>query len=258
MLFNKEILFLHPVKTAGMSLTAYFISRLKPPIFYVAQKDHHGIYLNWSEVICLLGNRHGNLPYARDYLQQFANFSIDTFKVIISVIRNPYAIEFSRFNYFAKDIDWIHPNAKEVLLAKQGDFEAFAKEAPYSYSRESGLTGIQHYYEINGETPRNFYLLRFESLDDDLKRLFADSKIRTDRIRSIKHIPKRSLIKKPLSGLMEALSLLQIYRPYRLPQLNRTRKKSSLHDLLTPEVEQAIYNKYRWVFDKGYYQRMRI
>ncbi len=258
MLFNKEILFLHPVKTAGMSLTNFFITRLKAPIFYVAQKNHHGAYLNWSEVVCLVGNRHGNLPYARDYLQTFENFSIDAFKVIISVIRNPYAIEYSRFHYFAKDIDWIHPNAKEVLLARQGDFEAFAKEAPYYYCRETGLPGIQHYYEIDGKIPNNLKILRFEKLDEDLKDVFVGNRVKTDRLRGIKRIPKRDGIKNPLSFLMEVLSVFQIYQPYRLPQLNRTKKKTSLQDVLTPEVEQAIYEKYKWVFDNGYYTRRRF
>ena len=258
MLFNKELLFLHPVKTAGMSLTNYLLSRLHPPIFYVAQENHHGVYLNWSEIICLIGNRHGNLPYAREYLRQFPDFSLDAFKVILSVLRNPYSIEISRFYYFAKDIDWIHPESKEVILAKQGDFENFAKEAPYNYCKESGLPGIEHYYEIDGKLPKNIRLLRFENLDQDLARVFVDNKIKTDKIRGLKSIPKRSVLKAPVSVLTETLSIFKLYKPYRLPQINITGKKNNHRDLLSKESEQAIYNKYKWVFDNGYYERHRF
>jgi hypothetical protein len=258
MLFNNEILFLHPVKTAGMSLTNFFLTRLRAPIFYVAQENHHGIYREWDEIICLIGNRHGNLPYAIDYLKKFSGFSIDSFKVVVSVLRNPYSIEISRFYYFAKNIDWIHPDSKEVLLAKNGDFETFAKEAPYNYSKKTGLPGIEHYYEIDGKIPKNVRILRLENIDQDLNNVFTENKIKTDKARSLKRIPKRNVLKSPKAVLMEALSILKLYKPYRLPQINITGKTNSIRDLLTKESEQAIYNKYKWVFDNGYYERFRF
>lgn len=256
MIFNKEVLFLHPVKTGGTSLTNFLLSRLKSPVFYVSQKGHHGKYNQWDEIISLIGNRHGNLPYARDFLKQFVNYSIEKFKIIISGIRNPYAIELSRFYFFARDIEWIKPDAREVILARRGDFETFAREAPYNYCRESDLPEIQHYYTIDGAIPANMTMLRCENLKDDFKYAFNKNKIRFNRFRGFKNIPKRDVYKRPWGVVKDALSILGIHDTYHLPRLNVSRKDKTLDELLTPAAERAIYNKYKWVFDQGLYKRI--
>jgi hypothetical protein len=258
MIFNKEVLFLHPVKTGGISLTNFFLSRLKAPIFYVAQKGHHGKYKYWNGVVSLIGNRHGNLPYAENYLKQFANYSLEKFKTIISVVRNPYLTELSRFYYFAKDIEWIDPNAREVILARQGDFECFAKDAPYNYCTESGLSGIQHYFTIDGITPSNMTILRCEHLEEDLQNTFVKHDIGMNYFRGFRNIAKRDILLRPISVIEEALSIMKMYKPYKLPRLNQTNKKKSLEELLTPMAERHIYEKYKWLIDQKFYRRIEF
>jgi hypothetical protein len=254
MVFNKELLFIHVLKTAGMSLTHFFLSRLSAPIHYITQKGHFGDYATWSGVITVIGNRHGDLHYARNFLKSF-NLLIEDFKTIISVIRNPYASEISRFFYFARDLNWIDPRAPEVILAKQGDFESFAKNAPYKYG-ESDNPDISRYYTVDGKMPNNMGLLRFENLQKDLAKILSERKIRFSKTRSLKYSTQKLKVKRPQGTIKDVLSILKIYKPYRIPHVNRTKKPYTLEELITPEAEIAIYKKYKWVFDNGYYDRI--
>jgi hypothetical protein len=75
-------------------------------------------------------------------------------------------------------------------------------------------------FEIEGRMPANLRILRFETLEQDLHRA--------------------------LEPFCRKL--------YPLPHLN-----SSVYEpyarFLSPEIEDVICRKYRWVFDRGYYPR---
>lgn len=98
-----------------------------------------------------------------------------------------------------------------------GSFLEFARHAPLG---KRPPTRIEDYYELDGAAPANLRILRYENLERELY----------DAVRPILPIT-HSL------GRYNA----EPHPPYR--------------DFHTPDVEEAIYRKYRWAFDSGYYAR---
>jgi hypothetical protein len=96
-------------------------------------------------------------------------------------------------------------------------FQAFADRAPY-HGRLPGR--LEDWFEINGQMPSNLRVLRFETLEQDLRRALS-----------------------PFSR-----------NHSQLPRLNASEHRPYAH-YLTPGIEKAIYRKYRWAFDRGLYPR---
>jgi hypothetical protein len=167
------------------------------------------------------GVRHETLHQASDTLAGLGR-RIEDLEVIIAVIRNPYDLEVSRFHFFRRGHLGIRGFAHEYAeeLALSGDFAAFAARAAY----HGQLPGrIEDWFEIDGRMPPNLRILRFETLDAGLSRALAP--------------------------------FCRIVSP--LPQLNAS-AHAPYKEYLTPEIEEAIYQKYRWPFDRGFYVRERI
>jgi hypothetical protein len=80
---------------------------------------------------------------------------------------------------------------------------------------------FSEYYTLNGRIPDNMVILRFESLAAD----FAAA------------CPKF------------------LKRTTELPLVNSS-DRGAFEAYLTSEAEQAIFNKYRWLFDNGFYERI--
>jgi hypothetical protein len=77
------------------------------------------------------------------------------------------------------------------------------------------------YYMLNGRIPDNMVILRFESLAADFDAVCS---------KFLKQTTELSLVNSSDRGAFEAY--------------------------LTAEAEQAIFNKYRWLFDNGFYERI--
>jgi hypothetical protein len=240
MLFNDRLLFLHVPKTAGTSVTSFLVRNLKGAITLTEPADLppevDGLqagqrmtlqFRRWRRKLGFLRNphvrriggvRHETLPQASERLQQLGKSLVD-FEAIFAVIRNPYDLEVSRFHFFRRGHLGIRGFAHEYAeeLAQSGDFAAFAERAAY-HGRLPGR--IEDWFEINGRIPANLRILRFETLEADLLRGLAP--------------------------------FCKIVSP--LPKLNASQHAPYMN-YLTPEIEIAIYNKYRWLFDRGYYDR---
>lgn len=134
-------------------------------------------------------------------------------------MRNPYDLEVSRYHFFRRGHlgvkGFAHERAEELALA--GDFAEFARHAPY-HGRLPGQ--IEDWFEIDGRMPSNMRIIRFENLEQELAALIS-----------------------PAAPVVSPL-----------PRLN-----SSAHDpytsYFTREIEEAVYRKFRWPFDRGYYAR---
>ena len=79
---------------------------------------------------------------------------------------------------------------------------------------------ISEYYTVDGEIPGNMKILRFESLDSDF-----------------------ALHCRPY-----------LDRDVGLPVINKS-DRSNHKIILTEKIEGMIYNKYKWIFDSGFYER---
>lgn len=243
MIFNDDVLFLHVPKTGGTSITSYLMRHLPGPVYVTEpavpawrleglrasvrvklwlQNLRRRIgYLRRPKIRPIGGARHETLLEARDRLAQLG-LRIDDFKIILAVIRNPYDLEVSRFFFFRRGHQGIPGLVREKAeeIAMGGDFASFAKTAAY-HGRLPGR--IEEWFEIEGRTPANVRILRFETIESDLRQVlepFCPVASPLPRLNASNHAP---------------------YKRY-----------------LTNEIEHAIYLKYRWLFDCGFYARERL
>jgi hypothetical protein len=238
MLFGSKILFLHAPRTAGTSITQFLIDNIPERLTLLAPSPVADrsiavpaavrirtvlkqLLLNIpgaAQVDGALGIRHERLTQARDALAGF-NRKLAQFDCIISVMRNPYDLEVSRYHFLRRGYLGVKGlsagRAQDIAL--QGDFTQFANLAPFFGRMQSR---IEDWFELNGKIPENLFPLRFETLAQDLERVIG-----------------------------------QFYRIRR--GLRRLNASSHEHykQYLTPAAEEAIYFKFRWLFDHGFYDR---
>lgn len=239
MLFNERILFLHVPKAAGTSVTSFLIRNLRGPLTLTEPADRLTFADNLSPAARIklslrrlrrqfglmirpslrifAGARHETLSEARVALVQFGR-KLEEFDSIVAIVRNPYDLEVSRYHFFRRGHMGVQGLARELAeeLALAGNFAAFAKDAPY-HGRLPGR--IEDWFEIDGRMPENMRVIRFENLEQELVALIPPATIRSPlpRLNASAHGP---------------------YRSY-----------------LTRAIEETIYTKFRWPFERGYYRR---
>jgi hypothetical protein len=240
MLFNDRILFLHVPKTAGMAVTEFLIrnlpgpvtlteppetipSRVALPLRVRAKLQARALLKRWRlwyprRVTLVAGKRHERLAEARATLARLGR-NLENFPVAIAVIRNPYDMEVSRYHFMRLGYHGEGSLARgpDQRIAIEANFEQFALNSRFD-GRPTAR--IEQWYEIDGRTPENLRLLRFEALEDELQRVLGE---------------------------------FYSFR-VRLPRTNVS-PHASYRSYLTPAAEAAIYRKYQWVFDKGFYPR---
>lgn len=218
MIFNDEVCFIHTPKTAGMSVSMTLLRLLRKPVCYLVPDNHaQEQELAIPGVKVHQGLRHEDLAQARSALQRFDRKLAD-FDVVFTFIRNPYDLDVSLYHYLRLGHPWDKGEAQRIAL--EGDYAAFAREAPFLGHRPSR---IERFYTLDGELLPNMKILRFENLDQQIKLHLGEY----------------------LPGFEAA------------PALNATRHKD-YSSYLTRETEAAVYEKYRWIFDKGFYPRVFV
>jgi hypothetical protein len=162
MLFTDNLLFIHPPKTGGMSVTKFLIDNAPGEITLAVPPGHAPIVSR--DLTIIDGMRHETLPEAPAALAASGR-TLDRFKVIISTVRNPYDLEVSYFHHLkkAKAISWMTGLATDLALA--GDFLEFARRAPY---RDPLPREVEDWYQVDGKMPENMRIVRFENLEVEL------------------------------------------------------------------------------------------
>lgn len=240
MLFSDTLLFVHVPKTAGESIVEYLIARLPGQKTLVDEPDwpsvsaglpvsvrlrlrtkallkRSGLWFPRS-VSFVAGKRHARLFEIRDMLAAQGRRLAD-FPAILAVIRNPYDLEVSRFHYLRRGRHGVAgvTRSREQRIAIEQDFDRFAQTAPFHGRLPAG---IEDWYQLDAGIPDNLRIVRFENLKEDLDR-------------AIDAFCPRSA---------------------RLPKRNAT-NHLAYASYLSPRNEEAIYNKYRWLFDRQFYRR---
>lgn len=216
MLFNSDLLFIHVPKTGGTAVTNHLLQVLPRPIWYAYPNFRPD--LAEKGITQIQGIRHETLAEARDVLISFGR-ELRQFQCIIAILRDPYAMEVSRFTYLQKGYPYDRGHNQDLALS--GNFENFAI---YSQNHCGETRPIQSYFLLDGQVPENLRILRAESLETELK----------DVLRSI--------------GVHDAAPL----RRY-----NESQHGEPSH-YYTRAAEEAVYRRYQWVFDHGYYPRLSL
>lgn len=213
MVFSDDLLFLHVPKTAGMAITEALMASLRPPVIYAVQAGHADDAPPGVTVVP--GRRHQNLATADAWFEaEGMPHRVADFRHVLVMVRNPYAMELSRFHYLRKGHEWDRGRAQE--LAQAGDYAAFVDGSRWWFD-------FRDYYTLGGSVPGNLRIVRQEDYADTLALTCGDSFI----------------------------------RPLKVPELNRSHD-SEYRDVMDAALEEAIYRKYRWIFDKGFYPRERF
>lgn len=213
MLFNDHLLFLHVPKTAGMAISRALMGALAPPVIYAVQEGHAGE--PQAGVSVMRGRRHQKLATVDAWFEAAGlPHRVGTFRHVLVMVRNPYAMELSRYHYLRKGHAWDAGPAQ--TLAQEGDFAAFVHGSRWWFD-------FRDYYTVDGHTPDNLRIVRQEDYAATLTLTCGDCFV----------------------------------QPLDVPELNRSHD-SDYRDVMTAELEEAIYRKYQWIFDKGFYARERF
>ena len=226
MIFNDDVMFIHVPKTGGMSVTAYLLNNLPGQIYLTVPEEafeharSRAMFPDVYERLNLLpGTRHEDLAAAKQVAAGLGR-RLQDFKLILAIVRNPYDLEVSYYCHLRKERIRKEGELRRTTgsrsaplawtLAAAGDFETFARQAPY-YGRLPSR--IERYYSIRGQTPANMKIVRLEDIDGGIRALAPYTKGRCS-----------------------------------LPHHNRTIKRAGWRDYITPASEAAIYEKYRYLF----------
>ncbi len=238
MIFSRDLLFIHVPKTGGMSISGYLLEILPKPRYLSHPAEVWNEELPARGVVQIVGKRHETLPEARDVVARHG-FAVERFPLILATIRNPYDLEVSRYTYLRIGYHW--ERGPEQELAMSSTFEEYAVKneqrggiwqtqeltfhdaalgdaAPPDYPNE-----LKDFYTLDGRIPPNMRVIRFENLVPEL----------IDALRAI-----------GVEG-----------HEADVPWVNQSRR-DDFRAYYTPRAEEAVYARYCWVFDQGFYPRL--
>jgi len=205
-----------------MMLTREFLNKLRGKINYTLPSGHLSPsenLLNFSNRINVWkGTRHENLAQAKTFLRENNLQKLEDFEKIIVLIRNPYDYIVSRFHYLSKNQQYNLGPAARI--AAEGDFEKYALKAPRFFRTEGYLL------DEHGRIPENLHIIRYEDFSTTLN----------------------ISIKKYLKEEIDFGDKVNFSK----------RKHYSDYYISNPEIEPAVYKKFKFLFDKGYYSRIVI
>ena len=209
MIFSNEFLFIHVPKTAGMSITNGLLKSLDGKVYYAVQEGH--ARSRYGETV-IAGRRHQTLAAADAYFQDMGlEHRVANFRFVMSMVRNPYEMEVSRFHYLRKGHAWDKGLAQKLALA--GDFASFVEGSTWWFD-------FRDYYTVDGLLPENLYIVRYEDFEQTVQLNFAACFRKTFKTR----------------------------------RMNKSHS-TDYRDYYSRDLEDLVYKKYQWIFDKGYYSR---
>ncbi|WP_434637402.1 hypothetical protein MLC35_01060 [Sulfurimonas sp. NW7] len=216
MIFNDDLCFIHVPKAAGMSVSKFLLKNLKNKnIHYLLPKGHATADEKKINGIQVHEGIRHENLEEAEVRLKKFNKKLSNFKVVIAVIRNPYDLEVSRFKYLQNGHEW--DSGKDAKLAKSGNFKDFALQSSF-WGKSSAE--FEKYYSLRDSILDNMIILRFEDLSNQIN-IFLNDYLESN---------------------------------YKLGKTNSTKRKKycTYYDA---DSEKAVYNRYKWIFDKGFYSR---
>lgn len=212
MLWCNDYCFVHYPKTAGKSLTRFFVKAWDRPINGFISKGQvrelEDCELEKTNIV--VGRGHENLVESRRIIEDDGK-DILAMKAIFVCIRNPYDLMVSNY-HFMRETYKNNKDKANFIVAHNSDFDTFCEEV--------GMTSPRMWMELDGVQPDNLEVIRFETLNADL----------------IANAEKYG------------------YAAPEIDHLNSS-KRGHYSEYVTPRSEKAIYEKFEYLFEKGYYER---
>lgn len=213
MLWNRRFCFLHYPKTAGKSLTRYFLTVLERPVTaYVSAGQMSEVAdVDLTDVNLQIGRGHENMSQANEILAGNGR-TLDSLDAIFVAIRNPYDLMVSNYFYMRE-----HFKGENI---KRNNFQIAANNNFSQYCEKVGVSSPANWMELDHKPLDNLWIIRFEEIEENLEIISAKFNL-------------------PVATLSH---------------LNKSKRKH-FSEYVTDRSEKAIYAKFKYIFDKGYYRR---
>lgn len=222
MVFNEDLIFIHIGKTGGMSCARYLMENLRRPIYNCHRTAENQLQSpKLKHAIPLQGiGRHCTLIEALAFIQNFNGKTLFDFQKVIAVIRNPYTLEYSYYRHMQKpEILEQNGNSPYFYELATSDFQTFIEKSDHHRKNHPQ----EKFFLVDGKIPEVVELIRFE----ELAAAFS----------------------------MAAAPYLKNGEISPIRWAHRTRYLSVIEEHLSPEVKELIYQKHKYMFDSGLYDK---
>ena len=210
MIWTSRFLFLDSHATACLSLVDFIVDRSIDPVHLTSLKPPRSS----SGVVHAKGAPHEHLLDAEDFFNR-RNKSILDFEKIFVCMRNPYGLELARYLEFLEGPTLDACPAQKIAI--NGSFLDFLEFAP---ENEFLPPRLDRYFEALGRMPENLAILRYESLEQDL------------RMNLTPYLTDGNIV------------------------LDLPDDRLAIEGIYDVAAEALCHSRHRWFFDKGYYPRM--
>lgn len=161
MLWCDDFCFVHYPKTAGKTLTRFFVKAWPHPIRgYISRGQVSELSdCNLEETQIKVGIGHENLTRSAEIISE-AGGDLLSMRGIFCCIRNPYDLMVSNYHFMRQTYD---RNKERVnfQIAMENDFVNFCEKV--------GVTSPSKWMTLDGREPENLQIIRFEQMNDDLR-----------------------------------------------------------------------------------------
>lgn len=162
MLWCQDYLFVHYPKTAGKTLSRFFVQAWPRPIGgYISRGQVNELAdceLEKTDIV--VGRGHENLRESAEIVAA-AGGDIHRMKGIFCCIRNPYDLMVSNY-HFMRQTFAANRERPNFIIANENDF--------VNYCEKVGVSSPSNWMTIDGKQPDNLQIIRFEQMNDDLNR----------------------------------------------------------------------------------------
>lgn len=162
MLWCNDFLFVHYPKTAGKTLTRFFVQAWPRPIAgYISKgqvNELAGCELEKTGIV--VGRGHENLQQSVRIVTDAGGHPLDM-KGIFCCIRNPYDLMVSNY-HFMRQTYKANMDRPNFIIANENCF--------VDYCEKVGVSSPSNWMALDGKQPDNLQIIRFENLSEDLKR----------------------------------------------------------------------------------------
>lgn len=160
MLWCDDYLFVHYPKTAGKTLTRFFVQAWPRPIAgYISKGQVNELAdceLEKTDIV--VGRGHENLKQSEEIVAA-AGGDIHRMKGIFCCIRNPYDLMVSNY-HFMRQTFAANKERPNFVIAHENNFVDFCEKV--------GVSTPKGWMALDGKQPDNLQIIRFEQMNNDL------------------------------------------------------------------------------------------